>query len=280
MHHFSTIDTQQGIYRTHLNQYQSIAAPRVAWLKERGVSLRFGVTVTSLEIKQQAAGGFVVEGLSVDTEGASQEISINEKDCVFVTNGSMTLARDRPQFGNSAAWRDEAASRRSRIRTGCSPCRCFTSHFWPANRRVSGSGGAMDCISTSLGTSLKKIMGECNGKEILEEVVGHLRFDSDREAIIGASNVIPCVMPYITSQFSARKAGDRPHVVPKGSKNLAFIGQFCEHPDDVVLTVDYSIRSAQRAVYTLLALDKELTPMYKGAHDPRVLFEALATVGR
>jgi oleate hydratase len=132
MHHFSTIDTQQGIYRTHFNQYESIAAPLVAWLLERGVSLRFGATVTNLNIKQQAAGGFVVEGLSVDTEGASQNISINEKDCVFITNGSMTagktfgsmsaapvidysmrtgawnlwetLARDRPQFGNPAAF--------------------------------------------------------------------------------------------------------------------------------------------------------------------------------
>jgi oleate hydratase len=130
------------------------------------------------------------------------------------------------------------------------------------------------------GNFVKKTMGECSGKEILEEVLGHLRFDSDREAIIAASNVIPCVMPYITSQFMVRKAGDRPRVIPKGSKNLAFIGQFCEQPDDVVFTVEYSIRSAQRAVYTLLALDKKLTPIYKGAHDPRVLFEARATVGR
>jgi oleate hydratase len=130
------------------------------------------------------------------------------------------------------------------------------------------------------GNFVKKTMGECNGKEILEEVLGHLGFEGDREAIIAASNVIPCVMPYITSQFLARTAEDRPRVVPEGSQNLAFIGQFCEQPHDVVFTVEYSIRSAQRAVYTLLALDKALTPMYKGAHDPRVLFEALATVGR
>jgi oleate hydratase len=123
-------------------------------------------------------------------------------------------------------------------------------------------------------------MGECTGKELLEEVLGHLGFEDDREAIVAASNVIPCVMPYITSQFMTRKAGDRPRVVPKGSENLAFIGQFCEQPHDVVFTVEYSIRSAQRAVYTLLALDKALTPMYQGAHDPRVLFEALSTLGR
>jgi oleate hydratase len=87
-------------------------------------------------------------------------------------------------------------------------------------------------------------------------------------------------MPYITSQFLVRRAGDRPDVIPSGSTNLAFLGQFCEQPDDVVFTVEYSIRSAQRAVYTLLNLKRPLTPIYKGAHDPRVLFEALETLHR
>jgi oleate hydratase len=123
-------------------------------------------------------------------------------------------------------------------------------------------------------------MGVCTGREILEEVLGHLHFDADREAILESANVIPCVMPYITSQFLVRKAGDRPHVVPKGSTNLAFIGQYAEQPDDVVFTVEYSIRSAQTAVYALLDLDKAPTPFYKGAHDPRVLFEALETLHR
>ncbi|WP_055524784.1 oleate hydratase [Streptomyces graminilatus] len=36
------------------------------------------------------------------------------------------------------------------------------------------------------------------------------------------STVVPCVMPYITSQFLARRRDDRPRVVPEGSVNLAF----------------------------------------------------------
>jgi oleate hydratase len=87
-------------------------------------------------------------------------------------------------------------------------------------------------------------------------------------------------MPYITSQFLVRKAGDRPKVVPAGSTNLAFLGQFCELPDDVVFTVEYSIRSAQTAVYSLLKLDRQPIPVYKGAHDPRVLLRALETLHR
>ena len=45
-------------------------------------------------------------------------------------------------------------------------------------------------------------------------------------------------------------------------------------PDDVVFTVEYSVRSAQTAVYSLLGLEKKPPPVYKGNYDPRVLLEA------
>jgi oleate hydratase len=63
-------------------------------------------------------------------------------------------------------------------------------------------------------------------------------------------------------------------VIPEGTKNLAFTGQFCELPDDVVFTVEYSIRSAQTAVYSLLGLNRRPPAVYKGEHDPRVLLKA------
>jgi oleate hydratase len=85
---------------------------------------------------------------------------------------------------------------------------------------------------------------------------------------------IPCMMPFITSQFLQRQHGDRPHVVPKGSANFAFMGQFCELPLDVVFTVEYSIRSAQVAVNALLGLALEPPAVYQGKFDPRVLFKA------
>jgi oleate hydratase len=52
------------------------------------------------------------------------------------------------------------------------------------------------------------------------------------------------------------------------------MGQFCELPEDVVFTVEYSIRSAQAAVYKLLGLDREPPPVYRGEFDPRVLYNA------
>ena len=86
------------------------------------------------------------------------------------------------------------------------------------------------------------------------------------------------MMPFITSQFLRRKDGDRPNIVPKGWTNLAFIGQFCELPDDVVFTVEYSVRSAQTAVYSLLGLDRRPPAVYKGQYDPRNLYKVFATL--
>jgi oleate hydratase len=129
------------------------------------------------------------------------------------------------------------------------------------------------------GDHVKKNMQQCTGREILEEVLAHLPIE-DKDRILDSSIVIPALMPYITSQFLVRKHGDRPDVVPKGSTNLAFIGQYAEVPDDVVFTVEYSVRTAWTAVAGLLKLDRKPPAVYKGQHNPKVLVEALETLHR
>lgn len=129
------------------------------------------------------------------------------------------------------------------------------------------------------GDHVAKKMSECTGREILTEVMGHLGFPQG-DQIVRSSIVRPALMPYVTSQFLVRKAGDRPDVVPAGSTNLAFIGQYAEVPDDVVFTVEYSVRTAWTAVAGLLHLDKQPPPAYQGGHDPKVLLEALYTMHR
>jgi len=52
------------------------------------------------------------------------------------------------------------------------------------------------------------------------------------------------------------------------------MGQFCETLDDVVFTVEYSVRTAQLAVYGLLDLKLKPPGVYKGKLDPRVLLKA------
>ena len=124
------------------------------------------------------------------------------------------------------------------------------------------------------GNFVKKPMSACTGREIMTEIVGHLRLQENGARILDASTCIPCMMPFITSQFLPRSKGDRPQVIPEGSKNLAFVGQYCELSDDVVFTVEYSIRSAQTAVYSLLGLDRKAPPVCQGQFNPRVLLEA------
>lgn len=128
------------------------------------------------------------------------------------------------------------------------------------------------------GNFVPKPMSQCTGREIMTEILSHLRLGAHSESILQTSTSIPCMMPFITSQFLRRKKGDRPLVLPGGSENFAFVGQFCELPDDVVFTVEYSVRSAQKAVYLLLGGERTPPPVYKGNHDPRVLLKAFETL--
>jgi oleate hydratase len=125
------------------------------------------------------------------------------------------------------------------------------------------------------GNYIKKTMTESTGEELLTELVYHLGFIEDLERIKEVTASIPTTLPYATSQFSPRRISDRPLVVPKGSMNLALLGQFVEIPDDCVFLVDYSTRSAQIGVYRLLKVEKEVTPVYTGVLNPMQWASAL-----
>ena len=128
------------------------------------------------------------------------------------------------------------------------------------------------------GNFVAKPMGECSGAEILQELLGHLRLREHEAQVLAGCSCVPVKLPYITSQFLLREAGDRPAVVPAGSTNFAFISQFCELPEDVVFTVEYSVRAAQTAVYQLLKLGKTPPPVYNGQSRPQVLIDAIRTL--
>ena len=72
-----------------------------------------------------------------------------------------------------------------------------------------------------------------------------------------------------------RVKGDRPEVIPEGSQNLAFLGQFCEIKDDCVFTVEYSVRSAIMAVYHFLNIEKKAPEIYASQFDIRALATAM-----
>ncbi|MGN1388572.1 MAG: oleate hydratase, partial [Bulleidia sp.] len=119
---------------------------------------------------------------------------------------------------------------------------------------------------------------ECTGMEILEEILQSLPMDEAvrqkcREEVVAA---VPVAMPYIDSQFLPRASGDRPLPVPEGSTNLGFTGQYCEIPEDVVFTEEYSVRASRTAVYQLLGMHKEVAPVKPIRYDVRMILAAAA----
>jgi oleate hydratase len=125
-----------------------------------------------------------------------------------------------------------------------------------------------------IGEFVKKPMTQCGGREILEEMIGHLAFDKHKKQILDSSIVIPNNMPLITSQFLVRNTETRPPIIPDGSTNLGLVGQFVEQPDDCVFTVEYSVRNGQTAAFTLGNINKEPNPFQHVSRDLRVVFEA------
>jgi oleate hydratase len=132
------------------------------------------------------------------------------------------------------------------------------------------------------GNYIDKTMAECSGAEMLEELYFHLKIQDIMKPVTqaGKVNCIPVAMPFIDSLFMPRVMGDRPDVIPEGATNFAFLGQFAEAPDDCVFTVEYSVRTAQMAVYGLFDTGKKVHPMYDSAHNPKYLLGALKAIGR
>ena len=122
----------------------------------------------------------------------------------------------------------------------------------------------------NIGDYIKKPMNECTGDEILSEMLYHLGLTDKIAEILPHCSVRTAMMPYITSQFMPREAGDRPEVIPEGCTNLALMGQYLE-TGDVVFTVETSIRSAMMAVYGLFELGRPVIPVAPTKFDIRVI---------
>ncbi|ESU15737.1 hypothetical protein FGSG_09198 [Fusarium graminearum PH-1] len=126
------------------------------------------------------------------------------------------------------------------------------------------------------GRYVRKPMLECTGAEILTELLHLMAFPI--RPTLDRSITVPCLMPLIGSPFLTRKKGDRPKVIPDGSKNLGLMGQFVEIEREVTFTMEYSVRSAQLAVYGLMGLDKQLPGVQGEDHEVLTLGMALKTM--
>lgn len=129
------------------------------------------------------------------------------------------------------------------------------------------------------GDYIQKPMRDCTGKEITKEWLYHIGVPKEQiDEFAESCTAVPVMMPFITSQFMPREAGDRPYVVPSKAVNFAFLGQFAETLDDpgrdTVFTTEYSGRTAMEAVYVLTGVEKGVPEVYASRYDLRYLLSA------
>ena len=126
------------------------------------------------------------------------------------------------------------------------------------------------------GNFIKKAMKDCTGEEITQELLYHMGVPEGQinEMALKSANTIPCMMPFVMAYFMPRKLGDRPRVIPEGSVNLAFIGNFAETERDTVFTTEYSVRTGMEAVYQLLNIDRGVPEVFASAFDIRTILNA------
>lgn len=129
------------------------------------------------------------------------------------------------------------------------------------------------------GNYVKKTIVESSGQEITQEFLYHLGVPKSKINQLAQQesiNTVPVYMPFITSYFMPRVMGDRPKVIPDGSVNLAFIGNFAESPSrDTVFTTEYSVRTAMEAVYSLLDVERGVPEVFNSIYDIRELLRAM-----
>ncbi|MGW5385915.1 oleate hydratase [Nocardia sp. NPDC003963] len=126
------------------------------------------------------------------------------------------------------------------------------------------------------GDYVGKSMQECTGEEITQEWLYHLGVPESEipELAARGAKCVPVMMPYVTSFFMPRHAGDRPDVVPDKAVNFAFIGQFAETSRDCIFTTEYSVRTGMEAAYRLLDIERGVPEVFGSTYDVRALLAA------
>lgn len=123
-----------------------------------------------------------------------------------------------------------------------------------------------------IGKFVPKRMEDCSPEEILTELFSLLGL-SDIPRLVQKTICRKSVLPAGHAQFLCRTPGDRPEVIPEKSRNLAFLGQYVES-EGTTYTMEYSVRTAQKAVYQLLDIEKPMTSTYHGMAHPETLLRA------
>ena len=245
IHHIDGLPDLSALKFTKYNQYESLVLPLVNYLKKHNVQFEYDTVVKNV----------IVEHVGSDMKRIAeyiQKISKRDPYAGKVVTGGIVTVRD-------SNWMMSYTLNRQ-------------PHF-KAQSKDELVVWIYGLYSGIKGNYVEKPIEECTGIEIAEEWLYHMGVPEEliHEFASEGCSTVPCYMPYITSYFMARKDGDRPLVVPNGSKNIAFIGNFAETPRDTVFTTEYSVRTAMEAVYTLLDVDRGVPEVFASAYDLRVL---------
>lgn len=297
-----------GVMRTKYNQYHSVIVPLQRYLQEHGVNFHMRVQVTDIDFNFSAEEKKATALHCIDKNGNEDKSS----------SGSWMLweniAKKNKAFGNPGIFSDDIDAQKWYSFTATLNDTTFHDYMERFTGNVDGTSGLVTIIDSNWlmsiviarqphfpnqpdevkifwgcglypdreGNHIKKKMSECNGEEILDELWHHLNIQDLMKPISASKkiNYIPVAMPFIDSLFMPLQLGDRPDVLPVGAANFAFLGQFTELPDDCVFTVEYSVRSAQTAVYGLFNTGKDVMPIYDSIHDPNVLLTAIKAIFR
>jgi oleate hydratase len=329
IHLFPGFTRIAGILRTRYNQYDSLIAPVVAWLRDHGAQIETGAQIVDVVIEGNRQDRSVTGLTFLD----GRELRVNPDDRVYLTLGSMTAGSaigtndsapslEDKEGGAWSLWRKLAAKNEgfgrpeafcgapdktawhsftvtldgadffefmedfTNNRTGTGGLVTFAQSGWTLSivlfhqphfrgqKRGTYTFWGYGLRGDRPGDFVQKPMWQATGNEIIAELCGHLRLTKEQKAWFDTARVIPCRMPFITSQFMPRQPGSRPDVRPPGSRNFAVIGQYCELPRDCVFTVEYSVRAARTAAAAMTGKVEPPPPVARTDRDPLVLARA------
>ena len=123
------------------------------------------------------------------------------------------------------------------------------------------------------GDCVPKPMIACTGAEVLKEYCYHFGLIDQFKEIRERTKVRLATMPYITSFFMPRRAGDRPEVIPDGCVNLGLLDLDRDVPP--IWPAQYDIRALLAAAKTMndgrLPGEKMLTRFLRGTYYEDIL---------
>ncbi len=129
------------------------------------------------------------------------------------------------------------------------------------------------------GSYVKKPMTACTGQEVWWELLALLGA-SDPRSQMEPLDVETLRAPYFFAPFQPHAVGDRAPVLPMAGGNLALAGWFAEVPEEVPGSREQQVRSARMAVYGLLQVEKEISPVSPYRKDATILARAVQAVYR